>query len=292
MVEPTFLLIGAQKSGTTWLSAMLTQHPEVFIPRQKELQFFNISYNYDKGIDWYRNQFSGYSGEKAVGECTPNYLWVCDGPNSLQAERKALGKPIIVFRKYPCVIRNIPELVHNHFPEQKLIVILRNPIERAISSFYHAIRSRKISPRCSLIDVGGEQGILGMSFYYRHLLEWLKFFQRERFLILIYEEDIVINKQDTIRRVFEHIEVDKSFKPQNLEARYNERSGYLFMYLNYYFPFLARRLFKRVPQLHKLNHQIKKIAHDDVRRLHHLYDAENKLLEALLGRSLAVWNRF
>ncbi len=106
---PPSLEIGTQKSGTTWLSSMLAQHPEVFIPKQKELHFFNISYNYDKGIGWYRKQFSGYSGEKAVGECTPNYLWVCDGPNSLQAERKALGNPIIVFRKYHYVIRNIPQ---------------------------------------------------------------------------------------------------------------------------------------------------------------------------------------
>jgi len=75
MVDPNFMLIGAQKCGTSWLAAMLRQHPDIFVPEKKELHFFNLKSNYARGIEWYRKQFDGWSGQKLVGDCTPNYLW-------------------------------------------------------------------------------------------------------------------------------------------------------------------------------------------------------------------------
>ena len=69
-----FLVIGAQKAGTTWLDDMLRQHPDVFTPPQKELHFFSKLSNFDKGLAWYCDHFSLLGDEKAVGECTPNYI--------------------------------------------------------------------------------------------------------------------------------------------------------------------------------------------------------------------------
>jgi len=66
--RPTFLLIGAQKAGTTWISAMLRAHPEVFVPRAKELHYFNLKENHARGMDWYLGQFGEYAGQKAIGE--------------------------------------------------------------------------------------------------------------------------------------------------------------------------------------------------------------------------------
>lgn len=289
-VDPTFLLIGAQKSGTSWLHEMLRQHPDVCTPtRAKELHFFNIRNNFARGMDWYRAQFAGYGGERAIGESTPNYLWVTDAPASVQAKRQARGQAPIVFHTYPQLIRNVHEVVHRKLPGVKLVVSLRNPVHRAISSYFHAIRNRKISPRSRIMDVGGEQGILGMGFYYRQLGLWREVFPEDRFLVLIYEEDVAHHKARTLRRVFDHIGVDEDFSPPNRETRYGTRSSHPYMYTHYYAGGVARRLFDRAQWLHDLPRPRISVTDDDIRQLHELYATENRRLEELLVRSLEVW---
>ena len=68
---PDFIIIGAQKSGTTWLVDMLRDHEGVFIPRD-EVHFFNG--HFDKGIDWYASHFNEASKNQCIGEKTPDYL--------------------------------------------------------------------------------------------------------------------------------------------------------------------------------------------------------------------------
>ena len=63
---PCFLCVGAQKAGTTTLQKLLGNHPNIYLPAQKELQFFSI--NYDKGLDWYGNHFLGATDKSCVGE--------------------------------------------------------------------------------------------------------------------------------------------------------------------------------------------------------------------------------
>ncbi|RYJ02932.1 MAG: sulfotransferase, partial [Actinomycetales bacterium] len=57
MPAPTFLCIGAQKCGTTWLASAVAQHPEVGTGRKKELHFFDQRAAYERGLDWYESQF-------------------------------------------------------------------------------------------------------------------------------------------------------------------------------------------------------------------------------------------
>jgi len=71
---PNFLIIGAQKSGTTWLARILKQHPEIFV-YGKEIHFFDRQQNFDKGIDWYKGHFEEIPHKQFVGEKTPDYLW-------------------------------------------------------------------------------------------------------------------------------------------------------------------------------------------------------------------------
>ena len=91
--NPNFIIIGGQKCSTTWLFKLLSQHPQIFIPESKELNFYNKRFNYVKGIEWYRNQFKDYSGEKAVGECTPNYLWTSNDPEDLKESDRTENIP-------------------------------------------------------------------------------------------------------------------------------------------------------------------------------------------------------
>jgi len=70
---PSFLIIGAQKSATRWLRYNLGLHPEIFTPRY-ELKFFNSPIYHELGVEWYRAQFKGWTGEPIVGEATPSYM--------------------------------------------------------------------------------------------------------------------------------------------------------------------------------------------------------------------------
>lgn len=272
MVDPTFLVIGAQKSGTSWLSECIRQHPDAFSPPRKELHFFNKRDTYRQGIEWYRRQFDGYSGEKAVGEYTPNYIWT----STDQQEIEESGRN-----------QDIPKLVHSHYPDIKLIVSLRNPVDRAVSAYFHHIRARRIPPHSRILNVKDKYGIVSMGFYSKHLEKWLEFFKPDQFLILIYEDDIVKNKEQTLRRVYKFIGVDDSYRPLNTEGRYNSRSSHFYMRMNYYSPLLAKALVSILPSyLIKVQFWTIPITEREIEQLRQIYRGSNEQLSALIGRQL------
>jgi hypothetical protein len=115
--KPDFLIIGAQKAGTSSLFHYLSQHPDIDLPSEKELHFFDI--HYENGIEWYSDLFpkKRFLSRKITGEATPYYLF------------------------YPHAV----ERIHAHYSAIKLIVLLRNPIDRAYSHFQME-RDRGVEP--------------------------------------------------------------------------------------------------------------------------------------------------
>jgi hypothetical protein len=107
---PDFLGIGTQKGGTTYLHSLLKQHPQVFLAQPKELHYFSL--HHGQGQDWYSKHFAEASAEHRCGEVTPYYLF-----HPLAAER-----------------------IHAAIPNVKLIVLLRDPVERALSQYFHSKR--------------------------------------------------------------------------------------------------------------------------------------------------------
>ncbi len=108
---PDFLIIGAQKAGTTSLFHYLNQHPDIFMPSAKEVHFFDL--HYETGIEAYQSLFSEAADSgKVTGEASPYYLF------------------------HPCV----PERVKTHLPDVKLIILLRDPVARAFSHYHHSVR--------------------------------------------------------------------------------------------------------------------------------------------------------
>jgi hypothetical protein len=109
---PTFLLLGAAKCGTSSLAYYLSQHPDIFFSEPKEPIFFEAEY--EKGLDYYwRRYFSGWGGEKAIGE---GRVW-------------NLYLPFVAPR------------IRASLPQARLIALLRDPVERAFSHWWHR-RSR------------------------------------------------------------------------------------------------------------------------------------------------------
>lgn len=114
---PNFLIVGTQKGGTTELYDQLSHHPNITPAFVKEVHFFDL--NYDKGVDWYSTFFpqrvesqGNYPGEYVTGEASPCYIF------------------------HPAVAQRARATV----PHAKIIMLLRNPVNRAYSHYHHEVR--------------------------------------------------------------------------------------------------------------------------------------------------------
>lgn len=191
-----FLIIGMGKAGTSSLYHYLSQHPQILPATAKELHFFN--HNFELGIDWYLAHFPPVpvGGDFLTGEATPWYL------SSNNVEKK----------------------VFQLFPNIKLIAILRNPIDRAISHYYMNLKLRKehrslegaiTSELAILKDITNpnlisekywqtESGYLWFGLYIYFLEKWMVLFPREQFLIL-QSEDLSSQTDKTMKQVYEFL---------------------------------------------------------------------------------------
>ncbi|ACX71936.1 sulfotransferase [Methanocaldococcus vulcanius M7] len=206
-----FIGIGTPKSGTTWLAKCLSEHPEIFIPEKKEIHFFNkydycekfeFEENYKKGIEWYLSHFNS---EKPIkGEFSPSYF------------------------SDPLAYKRIKE----HFPNIKLIVIFRNPIERLYSSYFYVLPSSFVLRKYfeelkNLKYITFEDYLkvakwdIDIGFYYKHLQKWLSVFDREQ-IFICFHDDIVNNPEKLLKDLYEFLGVNEtSYIPESLKRKEN-----------------------------------------------------------------------
>ena len=114
--KPNFVGIGGQKCATTWMSECLRSHPEIYVSSPKELRYFVD--NEDKGLSWYLGFFEGTDSYKCRGEFASNYIYF---PESAQKIKDTLG-------------------------DVKIIAVVRDPVERALSHIKHLIRDGDLPP--------------------------------------------------------------------------------------------------------------------------------------------------
>jgi len=189
---PNFIICGAQRSGTTSLYHYLAQHPDVFMAAKKEIHYF--SRNYNQGVDWYAKHFEGGDTYAIRGEASPTYL---DTPK-------------------------VPERIFSLLPEVKLCFILRDPIERAYSSYQHGLTFSQGEPRAFgqvIREPSGYQAYVERGFYYQYLCDFLELFKREQLHIMV-TEDLKEKPTAVIRECFDFLEVDTSFVA-DLSMRFN-----------------------------------------------------------------------
>lgn len=161
--EPNFLIIGAQKAGTTSLWDLLRQHPQIFLCDPKEPFFFPWDDVYARGWDWYRSLFVDARHSKAVGEATTL--------NSLT-------------QTYPRVAPRIAK----HLPRARIIFIVRHPLERLESAWLQFLHRAYPTPARFATAVRRYPPLLDGSMYWRTLTRYREYFDDNKILVLFFEE--------------------------------------------------------------------------------------------------------
>lgn len=207
---PDFLVVGAQKAGSTWLYENLKAHPEIFMPEKVELLHFdkNDCLTEEK-MTSYSAHFLNSKAHKRVGEKTPSYFW--------SSNEK-------VFKNQPPVSHNpeIPLSVKSALGSRTdIIVSLRHPIHRAISAYSHHAQKGRIDPSASFVATSQRMGILDIGFYSRHISAWLEHFDRSQIKVLIFERDIIRQPANGFRDCCNFLNVDPGFVPESLKKAVN-----------------------------------------------------------------------
>ncbi len=213
---PNFICVGAQKAGTTTLHDILKQHPDIYLPELKEAHFFDQEERYSKGLDWWINTFfTGYKDEKIMGVMTPEYLYYEEVPARILDD---LGNEI------------------------KIIVILRNPVERAYSHYQMSVRrgfetmsiNEAIESESARIVKGEFErnhfSYISRGLYSNQVSRYLNIFPKENILFLSFENDIVKNIDTTITKIEDFLNVD-SIK-LNTDLKSNSASKPRFKFIN------------------------------------------------------------
>lgn len=182
MKKLDFIGIGVQKSATSWMFQSLIEHPEIQAGREKEVNFFNFKYQY--GYHWYQQNFQ--FTEKITGEFSTQYFWD----------------------------KNVPERIYKFNPDIKLLLCLRNPVDRAFSQHQHEIRKNRVPEELLAFEraVDSNPSYIDQGMYAEHLKRFLKHFKKDQILV-VFQEDISNNPDQVLAKLYHFLNIDSTFKP-------------------------------------------------------------------------------
>ncbi|MBT3321974.1 MAG: sulfotransferase [Anaerolineae bacterium] len=217
--SPDFLIVGVMKGGTTSLFRYLSKHPQVLPPFRKEIKYFDC--NYFKGASWYQAHFplkkKFRGGSKLTGEATPYYIF------------------------HPTA----PDRIASAMPQAKIIILLRNPINRAYSHYQHMVRvgreplsfeeaiaaePERLLDEAEKISTGAryptyrhlQYSYLGRGEYLAQIKKWHDLFSKEKVLIL-QSEDLYQNTAETVQKAQEFLGIS-AWHPENAYGVFKEGS--------------------------------------------------------------------
>ena len=207
---PNFFIVGAAKAGTTSIYAYLSQHPDIYLSPLKEPKFFSVSANEfphngpgDSNVDssiirnWddYIELFKDAGHEKVIGEASADYLY--------------FNKTVI-------------PLIYKISPDAKILIILRNPTDRAFSAYRHMLKDKRESlsfEEAIKAEVKRKRDNFefiwfykDVGYYYHQVLEYLKTFNKGFVKICLYD-DLTENSSEVTRDILRFLEVDEGFSP-------------------------------------------------------------------------------
>ena len=267
---PKVFVIGAQKCGTTTLAALLGGNPEICLAHPKEPNFYSV--NFGKGHDWYKQCFT--SPEKILVDASTTYSMIPLSSNTRfhKPDRNELWLA--------------PSRIAEEVGEAKLIYIVRDPVARTYSNYWHNVKYG-YEKKSFLEAIQSDPFYIEVGMYFKQLQHYLENFKRENLLILKFE-DLVLNQQDILNQCEAFIgvtqtELEQGSEQKNKGRKYNRLGNFLInnrklRKADKYLPtviksFLQRSLSKGIPRL----------SDEDARRVSGYFAEDQKSLEALIA---------
>lgn len=287
---PNFICVGAQKAGTTTLHDILKQHPDIYLPELKEAHFFDQKKRYVKGIKWWLNTFfSKYNNEKIMGVMTPEYLYYEEVPDRVL---KDLGSNV------------------------KIIIILRNPVERSYSHYLMSVR-RGFESMSFMNAIENEsmrilQGefernnfsYIARGLYSQQVTRYTNRFSKNNILFLSFENSIVNNIDSTITHIENFLDIDKIKLNTTLKSNSASEPRLKFINTLLYKKSIIKKIFRPffnslslkvkiaqfIDSLNQKPTSSKKLSLEDKKDIMDKYFKEDIVkLEGLLGQDLSYW---
>jgi hypothetical protein len=269
---PTFLVVGAMRSGTTSLARYLGAHPDVFVAPEKEIHFFDRCF--DRGVDWYSERFDRAAGARAIGEATQSYMY---DPGAIARMRSVV-------------------------PSARLLVILRHPTDRAYSHYWlnraHGLEDRSFEAAIDLeperLDVSRRgrsvYSYIDRGRYVRQLESLSDSFPRSSLCVLIFEE-MRLDPEKAFEIACRHIDVDPAKKPASLGRAINGHVTFRSPRLRRFAKRLPRSVRAAVGRINARETEYEPMQADTRASLDLLFRPEIDGIAAWLGRDIPSWER-
>jgi hypothetical protein len=210
-----FFVIGAQRSGSTWLYRMLDEHPDIAMnkPVRPEPKFFLVGEEFDRGLDWYDGRYFAHA--------TPGQL---------------RGEKSVGYLESDAAARRMEQTV----PDSRVVAILRDPVDRALSHYRFSVVNglETLDVDAALASEGdraardgdffvvGDRRLASDPFAYRRrgeyvldLEKWRPFEARGLLKVLVFEH--AVSDRRVVRDLFDFLGVDDSFEPPGFEQVVN-----------------------------------------------------------------------
>lgn len=278
---PNFVIVGAARSGSTSLYRHLRAHPEVFLPRRKELHYFDKHWN--DGLDWYRSHYAEASGQPALGDATPTYMYKAQAVERMAAT----------------------------LPDARLVAILRNPVDRAYShywmnrsqwkeklSFEAALAAEPV--RLAADDGHKHRGVPGSCAYvdrgrYLYQLRRLcEHYPHQRLMVMVFEDELARAPQRAYASLCRFLGIDDSFVAPDLDSAANRSIAYrsqLVGRVTRLAPRSLKPVARAVARANERPLSYPPMAPETRARLVEAYRADNAALATWLGRDLSAWDK-
>lgn len=210
---PNFIIGGGMKCGTTFLHYLLSQHPKIFIP-ETEPHFFSLDdieqnpeffiktkqgwncWNFEENLSdyltWYYHFFEEAKAHQIIGEDCVSYI----------SSSKA------------------PARIAKIIPDVKLIFILRDPVARTYSQYWHWVKTNRAIYSFENMIQFSQGHLLQRSFYYQHLTRYFQYFKPEQIKILIFE-DFIKNVQAKVDEVCDFLQLNQTIDVSSLQTHQN-----------------------------------------------------------------------
>ncbi|MFE6971169.1 DUF6270 domain-containing protein [Isoptericola sp. NPDC057653] len=249
---PNLVIAGTQQAGADWLARQLGAHPEVFLAKGKGSTFFNrpTRLKSSSESDAYAKAFEAGRTARWRVDCTPDYFWHSRGG--------AFGP------KKPNTAENINELTPAGTPA---IVVLREPVARALSAYWHHFSLGRFDLSSGLFQVPSTLGVVDLGFYRRHYEQWASVLGSDRIHVVLYD-DLVKDPRAALSQVLSTLGLgagDDFWRAVNLK------------------PAVAAKPWVKPFQ------QRGTITEQEVAALFELYRRDVTFVESLLGRKLPDW---